>query len=143
MKIADAWDPARDKTSGNQCKAYGAAAILRMPGRLHIAWQDDNALKLETDAGTQTRLFYFGAPQSQGGDWQGVSIATWDRPGSPMGFSLGLGPRDFAELIHSIRSRRGGGQPIRRPLEKNIFHQLSRDFLHRHPAFAPRRDLGP
>ena len=36
--------------------------------------------KLETDAGTQTRTFYFGAPQGSGGDWQGVSSATWDAP---------------------------------------------------------------
>ena len=57
-KIADAWDPAEDEAAGNQCKAYGAAAIMRVPGRLHITWQDDNTLKLETDAGTQTRLFH-------------------------------------------------------------------------------------
>ena len=29
---------------------------MRLPGRLHITWQDDNTLKIETDAGTQTRL---------------------------------------------------------------------------------------
>jgi hypothetical protein len=92
-KVADAWDPAKDEASGEQCKAYGAAGIMRLPTRLHITWQDDNTLKLETDAGTQTRMFRFGAPQSQGGDWQGVSTATWDRPGSPFGFPFGLGAR--------------------------------------------------
>jgi hypothetical protein len=92
-KIADTWDPAKDETSGEQCKAYGAAGIMRLPTRLHITWQDDNTLKLETDAGTQTRIFRFGAPQSQGRDWQGVSTATWDRPGSPFGFPFGLGAR--------------------------------------------------
>jgi len=92
-KVADAWDPAKDRTSGNSCKAYGAAAIVRMPGRIHITWQDDNTLKLETDAGKQTRIFSFGTATTQGGDWQGVSTATWDRPGSPMGFALGLGYR--------------------------------------------------
>ena len=40
-KIADAWDPAADQAAGNQCKAFGAAAIMRVPGRLHITWQDD------------------------------------------------------------------------------------------------------
>src|SRR5215471_12764409 len=54
-----AWDPAADEASNQQCKAYGAAAIMRVPGRVHITWQDDNTLKLETDAGTQTRLFRF------------------------------------------------------------------------------------
>jgi len=77
-KIADAWDPAKDEAAGEQCKSYGAPALMRVPGRLHITWQDDQTLKLEMDSGTQTRLFSFGAPQSQGGDWQGVSKASWE-----------------------------------------------------------------
>ena len=60
-KAADAWDPAKDTAEGNQCKAYGAAAIMRVPGRVHITWTDDNTLKVETDAGTQTRTFHFNA----------------------------------------------------------------------------------
>src|SRR5215469_7711567 len=77
---ADAWDPAKDERAGEQCKAYGAAGIMRMPTRLHITWQDDTTLKLETDAGTQTRTFHFGNWQGPGGDWQGASSATWDYP---------------------------------------------------------------
>ena len=78
-KTADGWDPAKDEAAGNQCKAYGAAAVMRLPGRLHIIWQDDNTLKVETDAGTQTRLFHFGnTATGQGGDWQGVSTAAWE-----------------------------------------------------------------
>ena len=50
-KIADAWDPAADHAAGNQCKAYGPRAIMRLPGRLHITWQDDTTLRVETDAG--------------------------------------------------------------------------------------------
>ena len=61
-KVADAWDPAADEAAGNQCKSYGAAAIMRVPGRVHITWQDDKTLRLEIDAGTQTRLFPFDAP---------------------------------------------------------------------------------
>ena len=79
-KVADSWDPARDEAAGEQCKAYGAAGLLRLPTRIRIAWQDDTTLKLETDAGTQTRLLYFGSPQGSGGDWQGVSVASWDYP---------------------------------------------------------------
>src|SRR5439155_856494 len=59
--VADAWDPAKDETAGEQCRSYGAAAIMRVPGRLRITWQDDNTLKLETDAGMQTRLLHFGS----------------------------------------------------------------------------------
>ena len=77
-KIADAWDPAKDEAAGEQCRSYGAPALMRVPGRLHITWQDDQTLKLEMDSGTQTRLFFFGAPQKQGGDWQGISRASWD-----------------------------------------------------------------
>jgi hypothetical protein len=88
-KMGDAWDPAKDEASGDQCKAYGAGGIMRVPDRVHIAWQDDNTLKVETDAGTQTRIFNFGPAQSQGGDWQGVSVASWDRPASAMGLAAG------------------------------------------------------
>ncbi len=56
-KIADAWDPAKDEAAGDQCKSYGAPNILRVPGRLHVTWQDDQTLKMETDAGKQTRIF--------------------------------------------------------------------------------------
>ncbi|PWU03677.1 MAG: hypothetical protein C5B51_18445 [Terriglobia bacterium] len=90
-KIVDAWDPAKDEAAGLQCKAYGAPAIMRVPGRLHITWQDDNTLKIETDAGTQTRLFHFGGappPKAEPG-WQGYSAARWD-PGVPPG-PAGLG----------------------------------------------------
>lgn len=79
-KIADAWDPAKDEGAGNQCKGYGAPAIMRLPTRLRISWQDDNTMKVETDAGTQTRLFHFGGTGANlsGGDWQGVSAANWE-----------------------------------------------------------------
>jgi hypothetical protein len=83
-KVAAAWDPAKDEAAGEQCKAYGAGGLMRIPTRLHITWQDDNTIKLETDAGTQTRVFHFGAPQGKGGDWQGVSVASWDRSASPL-----------------------------------------------------------
>jgi len=59
-KVADAWDPAKDEAAGEQCRSYGAPAIMRVPERIHITWQDDHTLKLETDAGEQTRLFHFG-----------------------------------------------------------------------------------
>ena len=79
-QIAQAWDPAKDEAEGNQCKAYGAAALMRIPGRLHITWQDDNTLRIDTDAGLQTRLFHFGAtvPKNVEATWQGYSVAQWE-----------------------------------------------------------------
>ena len=76
--VANAWDPAKDEAAGEQCKAYGAASIMRLPGRIHVTWQDDQTLKIETDTGTQTRMFYFGPPQGEAGNWQGLSQASWE-----------------------------------------------------------------
>ena len=76
-KVADAWDPARDDAAGEQCRSYGAANIMRVPGRLHISWQDDQTLKIDTDAGTQTRVFAFSS-RPAGGGWQGASTAQWE-----------------------------------------------------------------
>ena len=84
-KLADAWDPAGDEAAGNQCKSYGAANIMRVPGRVHVTWHDDNTLKIETDAGTQTRLLSFGESHPPAGDagWQGYSAAQWETAGPP------------------------------------------------------------
>lgn len=78
-KVANAWDPARDQASGEECRSYGAAALLQVPGRLHISWQDDSTLRLDTDSGTQTRLFRFGGspPPNETPSWQGRSVALW------------------------------------------------------------------
>jgi hypothetical protein len=101
-KAADTWDAAKDTAAGEQCRAYGAAAIMRMPGRIRISWENDTTLKIETEAGTQTRLLNFVAPaeparrspSGEGGrgepSWQGTSIANWQLAGG---------------------GRRGGGMP--------------------------------
>src|SRR4029078_1714222 len=58
-RVADAWDPAKDEAAGEQCKPFGAGNIIRQPGRLHITWENDNTLRIDFDAGTQTRLLHF------------------------------------------------------------------------------------
>jgi hypothetical protein len=91
VRAADAWDPARDEAAGEQCRAYGAAGVMRAPGRIHISWQDDNTLKVETEAGTQTRLLRFGgtpAAEAQPG-WQGSSAAGWEFAGGRRGRGQG------------------------------------------------------
>ena len=62
-KVADSWDPAKDEAAGEQCRAYGAANIMRLPGRLRISWEDANTLRVDTDAGTQSRLLRFREPR--------------------------------------------------------------------------------
>ena len=86
VRVANAWDPARDEAAGEQCRAYGAAGVMRAPGRIRITWEDDNTLKVETEAGTQTRLLRFGpAPNADASapGWQGSSAATWEFAGGP------------------------------------------------------------
>jgi hypothetical protein len=86
-KLADSWDPAKDEAAGVQCRAYGAAALMRLPGRFNITWQDDRTMKIEADAGTQTRLFHFGSkePVASEPSWQGYSIAEWENAGAGRG----------------------------------------------------------
>ena len=83
-KVADAWDPARDEASGELCKGYTAAGITRMPGRIRLSWQDDYTIKMELEAGTQTRLFHFrsGQPTAEP-SWQGYSVADWQYTRQP------------------------------------------------------------
>jgi hypothetical protein len=79
-KVADSWDPARDEKAGELCKAYGAPAIMRLPTRLNITWENDNTLRIDTDTGTQTRRFYFGSAVPPAGEpsLQGRSAAQWE-----------------------------------------------------------------
>jgi hypothetical protein len=105
-RVADLWDPRKD-TGADACKAFGAAAIMRVPGRLRITWQDDTTLTLDTDAGMQMRRLLFGrdarrgwrvnargeaewfetgrdvAPPTGARDWQGYSVARWDLAPDP------------------------------------------------------------
>jgi hypothetical protein len=82
-RVADAWDLARDDASGDQCKPFGVGNIMRQPGRMHITWDDDTTLKIDFDAGTQTRLMHFDQSKPPAGPrtWQGYSTAEWARPG--------------------------------------------------------------
>ncbi len=101
-RVGDTWDPTKDEAAGEQCRAYAAPAIMREPGRLRISWQDDTTLKIETDAGQQTRLFRFGPPPPPTGEpsWQGQSVARWEAPpraAAGGSIPLGLGPRAGAQ----------------------------------------------
>jgi hypothetical protein len=76
-RVGNSWDPDRDEKAGEQCKAYGAASIMRLPGRVHITWENDTTLRIDTDTGTQTRRFHFDAAAPGEPTWQGYSAATW------------------------------------------------------------------
>ncbi|MEO8097139.1 MAG: hypothetical protein ABI811_05515 [Acidobacteriota bacterium] len=108
-KIADTWDPATAASAGDVCRSYGAPASLRVPGRLHITWQDDQTLRLDTDAGKQTRLFHFGdwkAPAGPG-TLQGDSTAEWLRGGGRGGAPTGWLKVNTANLKPGLLRKNG------------------------------------
>ena len=100
-KAVDAWDPGKDEAAGEQCRGYGAGGIMRLPVRLHITWTDDRTLQMDIDAGTQSRVFHFGAaaPSAIDNSWQGYSVADWQVPGGGRGMPQGA-PR-FGQL-HAV-----------------------------------------
>jgi hypothetical protein len=103
QKIAQSWDPAKDEAAGEQCKAYGAGAIMRVPERLHITWDNNTTLRVETDAGKQVRLFHFNVTEEpkETPSWQGFSVASWE----------GLRPRGFNGPVVAT----GGAPRARQP----------------------------
>lgn len=106
-QIANAWDPDKDQADGNACKAYGAIGVMQRPGRLHITWDGDNALKIETDAGTQTRTLNFSAAPASLGErtWQGHSQAVWQVNGRPL---IDTGGTGFVPINRVQGATRGG-----------------------------------
>src|SRR5262249_33391758 len=110
-KAADAWDPAADAASGNACRSYGVGNIMRVAGRVHITWQDDETLKIESDAGTQTRLLHFAEaaqPPAGDGGWQGFSVARWQLAGP----QRRGGPAAGGGRGGAPKSGRAGGVPL-------------------------------
>jgi hypothetical protein len=117
-KATASWNRDADTAGGNQCKAYGVGGIMRQPGRLRVSWQDDQTLKLEFDAGTQTRLLYFDqAAQRPPAErtLQGLSLARWEGPGVGAG-PIGDGRADPRVTGGGLLSRDlpgGGGGGLR------------------------------
>jgi hypothetical protein len=104
-------------TTTDRCRVYAAGGSLRVPGRLNIAWTDDNTLKVEMDAGTQTRMFHFDAavPPNTPKSLQGYSVATWEagRGGGGGGGNRGGGGGGAAAGGGGAAAggNRGGGAP--------------------------------
>jgi len=92
-RVADTWNAVKDQADGNSCKAYGAAGLMRLPTRLHITWADEKTMQVEADAGEQKRLFHFDGSKWQGGEpqWQGDSVASWEKQPQSRGFAPPFG----------------------------------------------------
>ena len=109
-RVADSWNLAKDEGAGLACKPYGVGNIMRMPGRMHITWQDDTTLKVEFDAGTQTRLLNFANRAPAAGakvqkTWQGYSAADWEIAGQ----SVAVDRNGIPVPPPAGRGGRGGG----------------------------------
>ena len=102
--LANKWDPAKDEAAGEQCRAYGAAGVMRLPGRIHITWQDDATLKVETEEGTQTRLLKFAATPADADSWQGASAAQWEVAGGGRA-GRGGGPRPMGGNLKVVTTK--------------------------------------
>jgi hypothetical protein len=97
-RVADTWDLAKDAAAGEQCRPFGAPALMRLPTRVRISWQDDTTLKVESDLGQQVRLLKFAAPgpvpvstavTPAERTWQGVSLAEWSKTAVSRGLGFG------------------------------------------------------
>jgi hypothetical protein len=117
---ANAWDPAKDEAAGQQCKSYGAAGLMRVPTRLNIDWADDNTLRIQTDAGTQTRLMHFSGDVAGPPSLQGFSQATWDGVGRG-------GGRGAPKAAANVGP--GGAAPIRPGSMKVITTNMTGGYL--------------
>jgi hypothetical protein len=120
-RIANSWDPAKDEAAGDQCKAYGA---WRRDARARTSsrhWDGDDVMKLETEAGTQTRLFRFGAPGAAASaerSWQGTSAAQWEMAGGGRGRGRGA-PQGGTLKVVTTRLRAGYTQKNGVPYSEN------------------------
>ena len=114
-RLPQAWDLDADNTAGNQCKAFGVGGIMRQPGRMRISWQDDNTLKLEFDAGTQTRLLNFDRAAQPPAEktWQGFSRADWKARRRPRRRAGRRCARDRRRSAWRVGVPGGGGQGLR------------------------------
>ena len=113
-KVTDGWDLAKDNAANLQCKAFGVGGIMRQPGRLRVSWADGATLKLEFDAGTQTRLLHFTASKpSPERTWQGLSMAEWQGPGVGRGGEIPPGNQNAVARGGQVVVPGGGGQGLR------------------------------
>ena len=92
---------------------------MRVPGRLHTTWENDATLRIDTDAGTQTRLFHFDATTAPSGEpaWQGYSVARWEPAAGGRGG--GGGPRGGSLKVVTTNMRPGYVRKNGAPYSRN------------------------
>lgn len=137
IQAAMNWDPDADATTGLECKSFGAGHIMRMPTRLHIAWENDDTLRIDTDYGEQTRMLRFRPTEADAvrdrGTWQGHSSASWEAQGQRRGFGPGPVSRPGTLRVETGRMRPGYMSRNGIPYEERA---TMREFFVRHDDFG-------
>ncbi len=124
IELANAWDPEADMANGDECRAFGAAAIMRSPTRIHVTWEDENTLRFEFDHGDQTRMVYFDQSMLPGErSYQGHATAEWiDTRVPARGGFAGRGG-GFPDVEPGSGPPRPGGLEV---VTTNLLHQYHR-----------------
>jgi len=95
-----AWDRERDVADNRLCRAFGPPGLIRQPTRIRIDWEDDAALSLQFDAGTQTRRLQFDSDAEPAElSLQGHSVAAWTRTTQARGLFGGGSDTDGGALF--------------------------------------------
>lgn len=105
---AAAWDLERDRAEGNLCRAFAGPGLMRQPTRIRIAWEDDDTLRLDFDAGRQLRRFEFTPQPSPEPSLQGYSAASWSRQQQSRGVFGQRTPEQGGSLVVRTTHLLGG-----------------------------------
>src|SRR5690606_21822396 len=110
---ADGRHPREEIEQGLQCKTFGIGRIMREPTRLHITWDGDNKLVIDTDAGKQHRVLRFGKERNADRgepSWQGFSQAEWIfAPGGANGVGFGQQSDKTYGTLHVVTDNARAG----------------------------------
>jgi hypothetical protein len=124
-RVALEWDLEADRAAGRLCRAFGPPGLIRQPTRIRIGWQDDNTLRMDFDAGTQTRLLHFDTSAAMpAASAQGYSVASWTRTTQARGlFGGGSDTTGGALHVRTTRMTSGYLRPNGVPYSDNAVMQ--------------------
>ena len=116
-RVADAWDPGEGRRGGRAVRGVRRGRHHARAGRVRITWHDDTTLKIETEAGTQTRLLNFVAASAAR---RAVLAGHIDRQlaDSPAADAAAVARRGAAHCESSRPIARGVFAKERRPLQR-------------------------
>jgi len=87
--------------TSDPCMAYGAAGLMRIPSRFHIRWENGSTLRIDSDAGMQTRRLHFAGFEPPVGEpsRQGHSVAEWRTSEPPPDVGASVSPGSELHVV--------------------------------------------